>query len=393
VFCGRFCEIHLALGELCVACHQHSDCHMHIRLIRFVLRSKKRQNVAVPAKPKSGVYARSTHGIPDALEGSDREDQNGFDFLRSRMTSVDYQTVSDPCGSPTAAERLTVSLPPTWKHRRKCDCVHCIDTAAERIWLRSYIVEAASRLCQDNVSDSKTMLSTASKQHERLLSNISAQTLAFGLAVYDDEIRVKAMRLFSAVAIYQAHFYVIALNLCEAAFLGKDSKHFSSCYVQAKEALQSNYMPTDRSHVHLAELFYIGATPSLLWPSTAQLVPKSKLSSVDIICAGIGRVSITDIVTPPRPERKSQISGRVSSFVACDGSEQPAESQKSRRGRNTNSLLAAPVKSRPVIAKVSGRTRTSAKEMVQSDELCASSVTTSKCEKTQKTLGIFLQVL
>jgi len=301
--------------------------------------------------------------VPDRSEGSDG-DEEGTDFLRSCMTSLDYQTVSDTCGSPTTTKQLRVALPLTWKHRVSCGCMLCSDTAMERIWLRSHIVEATNRLHQDNVTDSRNMLSAATKQHERLVANISAQTSVFGSAIYDDNIRGKALQQFMPATVYQTDFDVIALTLCEAAFLGKDSEHFSSCYSQAEEALRGNYLPSERSHVYLAELFYIGATPSLLWPSTAQLVPKSKLSPIDILCAGIGRMSVTDVATPPNPRGKSQKAERVASFVACDKDEQSADSGKSRRGRNKNSVMAAPVKSRPVAAKVSGQSRNSVKETV-----------------------------
>jgi len=390
LFCARFCKVHLALAELCIACRQHNDCYVHVRLVAAVLDPKKHRRIDLPSKSKSDVATRSTRLTSDCSEASDGEEE-GTDFLRSCMTSVDYQTATDPCGSPATTERFTVSLPPTWKHRHNCNCVLCSDTAAERIWLRSHIIEASNRLHQDNVSDSKTMLSAAIKQHERLTANISAQTSLFSSAICDECVRGKAVQKFSAVAVYQTDFHVIALILCEAAFLGKDSKHFSSCYSQAEE-LQSNYLPSDRSHVYLAELFYIGATPSLLWPSTAQLVPESKLSSVDILCAGIGRVNITDVVTPPNP-RKQQKAERVSSFVACDNEEQPAESQKSRRGRNNNSVAAAPVKSRPVAAKVSGRSRSTAKEIAQDVGTSASSVIKKKHDKTchvQNPSGSFL---
>lgn len=360
VFCGRFCEVHLALAELCIVCHQYNDCYVHVRLVTAVLNPKKHRRVVLPAKPKSDIPASSTYRMPDCSDTSDGEEE-GTDFLRSCMTSLDYQTVSDPCGSPTTSERFTVTLPPTWKHRHNCGCLLCSDIATERIWLRSHIIEAANRLHQDNVSDSKTMLSAAIKQRDRLSANVSAQASLFGSAVCDDRARGKAHQLFAATAVYQTDFDVIALTLCEAAFLGKDLKHFSSCYSQAEEALWSNYLPSDRSHVYLAELFYIGATPRLLWPSTAQLVPKSKLSSIDILCAGIGRVSITEIATPPNPPGKSRKAERVTSFVACDNGEQTAESQKNR-GRNDSSVVAAPVKNRPIAAKVSGRSRKSAKE-------------------------------
>lgn len=369
LFCGRFCEVHLALAELCVACRQHTDCYVHVRLVAAILDPKKHRSIDLPTKPKSDVAARSARSVPDFSEGSEGEEE-GTDFLRSCMTSVNYQTVSDPCASPTSTERFKVNLPPTWKHRHKCSCVLCCDTAVERIWLRSHIIEASNRLHQDNVSDSNTMLSAAIKQRERLTANVSTQMSVFVSAVCDDHLREKVECQFSAIAVYQTDFQVISLILCEAAFLGKDSKHFSSCYSQAED-LQSNYLPSDRTHIHLAELFYIGATPSLLWPSTAQLVPKSKLSSVDILCAGIGRVNIAEVVTPPNPG-KPQRAERAPSFVACDDEKQLAESQKSRRGRNNNSVTAAPVKSRQVAAKVSGRSRSSAKEIGRDVESASS---------------------
>jgi len=389
LFGGRFCEVHLALAELCVVCRQHSDCYVHIRLVTAVLDPKKSQRIVLSAKPKSDVAASSARHVQDCSEGSDGEEE-GTDFLRSCMTSLDYQTVSDPCGSPTTTERFTVALPLTWKHRHSCNCVLCSDTAMERIWLRSHVVEATNRLHQDNVSDSKSMLSAALKQRERLSANVSVLASLFGSAAYDDSIRQKVQQLFASAAVYQTDFDMIALTLCEAAFLGKDSKHFSSCYSQAEEALHGNYLPSERSHVYLAELFYIGATPSLLWPSTAQLVPKSKLSSIDILCAGIGRVNITDVSTPPNPRGKSQKPERVSSFVACDKDEPSAESQKSRRGRSNNSVVAAPVKSRPVAAKVSGRSRNSAKGTVSDAGAAISLLSRNKQEKAdrmQKLLG------
>lgn len=372
-------------------CHQHSDCYVHVRLVTSVLDPRKNRRIVLAAKPKSDVAIRSTHRTLKSSEGSDGEEEE-TDFLRSCMTSIDYQTVSDPCGSPTATERFTVSLSPTWKHRHNCSCSLCSDTAMERIWLRSHIIEATNRLRQQNVSDSNTMLSTAIKQRERLLTNISTQTSLFGLAVYDDSVRGKALQLFGAIAVYQTEFDVIALTLCEAAFLGKDSKHFSSCYLQAEEALHSNYLPSDHSHIYLAELFYIGATPSLLWPSTAQLVPKSKLSSIDILCAGIGRVNITEVATPPNPTRKSQKADRAPSFVACDSEGQTAEPQKSSRSRNGNSVVAAPVKSRAVAAKVSGRSRNTAKEIVSDDEAAALLLIRNKRKKAcrvQKPSGTY----
>lgn len=267
----------------------------------------------------------------------------------------------------------------------------CSDTAVERIWLRSYIVEATSRLHQDNLSDSKTMLSTALKQRERLLTNISAQTSRFSLAVCDSNIRKKALQLFMGSMVYQTDFDVISLIACEAAFLGKDLKRFSSCYSQAEEALQSNYLPSNWSHVHLAELFYIGASPSLLWPSTTQLVPKSKLSAIDILCAGMGRVNVSEVVTPPNATKQSKKAERVPSFVACDSEVQPDKSQKSCDSRSSNLQLGAPIKSRPVAAKLSGRSRTSAKEIVQDAGTSASSVIRNKREKafrTQKSSGV-----
>ena len=381
----------MALAELCVACRQHNDCYIHVHLVASVLDPKKHRRIVLPTKLKSDVAVGSTYRMLDVSTGSDGDEEEETDFLRSCMTSLDYQTVSDPCGSPTTTERITISLPPTWKHRAECGCMLCSDAAMERIWLRSYVIEATNRLHQDNVSDSKTMLLTAIKQRERLLTNIAAQTSMFGSAVCDNYIREKAQQLFAASAVYQTDFDVIALNLCEAAFLGKDSKHFSSCYLQAEEALQGNYLPSDWSHVHLAELFYIGATPSLLWPSTAQLVPKSKLSSIDILCAGIGRVNVSEVVTPPNPARKSKKAERVASFVACDSEEQPDKLQKSRSSRNSDFQVGAPVKSRPVAAKVSGRSRNSAKEIVQDAGTSALSLTGNKSEKAshmQKSSGI-----
>lgn len=386
----------MALAELCVACHQHNDCYIHIRLVSSVLDPKKHRVIVLPTKPKSDVATGSTYHMPDLSTGSDGDEEEGADFLRSCMTSLDYQTVSDLCGSPTTTERFTISLPPTWKHRAKCDCKLCSDTAMERIRLRSYIIEASNRLHQDNISDSKTMLSTAFKQRERLVTNISAQTSMFGSAVCDNHVREKALQLFAASTVYQTDFDMIALNLCEAAFLGKDPKHFSSCYSQAEEALQSNYLPSDWCHIHLAELFYIGATPSLLWPSTAQLVPKSKLSSIEILCAGMGRVNVSEVVTPPNPTRKSKRAERVASFVACDSDAQPDKSQKSRR--NNNLVLDAPIKSRPVVAKVSGRSRNPAKETVQDVECDAGTSTSSlirnkyeKASRTQRSSGIIFR--
>lgn len=378
VFCGRFCEVHLALAELCVACHQHSDCYAHVRLVAAVLDPKKHKRSVLPTKLKSDVVTKSTHHMPDCSEESEGEEE-GTDFLRSCMTSVDYQTISEPCGSPTSTERFTVSLPPTWKHRHNCRCVLCSDTAMERIWLRGHIIEASNRLHQGSISDSKTLLSAAMKQRERLTGNVSAQMSVFGLAICDDSIGKKATQQFSATAVFQTDFHMIALMLCEAAFLGKDSKHFTSCYSQAEE-LQSNYFPSDRSHIYFAALFYIGAMPNLPWPSTAQLVPKSKLSSVDIVCAGMGRVNIAEVVTPPNP-RKPPRAERVPSFVACENEEQPAVSQKSRRGRSNNSVSGAPVKSRPVAAKMSARCRNLAAEILQDTETSASSLNKKKHEK------------
>jgi len=392
---GRFCEVHLALAELCVACHQHRDCYVHVRLVASVLDPKKHRRVVLPIKLKSDIAAGSTHHVPDFANGSDGDEEEGTDFLRSCVTSLDYQVVSDPCGSPTTTERFTVSLPPTWKHRAKCDCTLCLDTAMERIWLRSYVVEATNRLHQDNLSDSKTMLMTAIKQRDRLLSNISAQTSMFGSAVHDSHIREKALQLLVASAVYQTDFDVIALSLCEAAFLGKDSKHFSSCYSQAEEALQSNHLPSEWSHIHLAELFYIGSTPSLLWPSAAQLVPKSKLSSIDILCAGIGRMNVSEVVTPPNPARKSKKTERVASLVACDGDEKPDKSQKSRDSRSSNFQVGAPLKSRPVAAKVSGRSRNSTKETVQvADTSALIGKKSEKASHIQKSSGtIYMTVI
>jgi len=396
MFCGRLCEVHLALAELCVACRQHKDCYVHVRLVAAVLDPKKHKHIALPAKLKSDAVTRSKDHTPNSSEGSEGE-EDGTDFLRSCMTSVDYQTVSDPCGSPTTTEQLTVSLPPTWKHRHNCSCVLCSDMAMERIWLQSHIIEASNRLHQDSISDSKTLLSSAMKQRERLTANVSAQTSVFGLAICGDSIRKKARQQFSAAAVYQTDFHVIALMLCEAAFLGKDSKHFTSCYSQAEE-LQSNYFPSDRSHIYLAELFYMGATPSLLWPSTAELVPKSKLS-IYALCANMGRVNITEVVTPPNA-RKLPKAERVPSFVACENEEQQADSQKSHRGRKDISVAGAPVKSRPVAAKMSTRSRNLAREIVQDIEqdieAAASSLNKKKHEKAcrvQKPSGMssFLQ--
>ena len=367
----------MALAELCVACRQHSDCYAHICLVASVLDPKKQQRTVLPTKSTSGIASRFTSDLPDISGGSDEEE--GTDFLRSCMTSLDYQTVSDPCGSPTTTEQRTIRLPPTWKHRAKCDCMLCSDMAMERIWLRSHIIEATNRLHQDNISDCKTMLSAAVKQQKRLLTNITAQTSTFGLAVCDNHIRGKALQLFVASAVYQVDFDVIALNLCEAAFLGKDSKHFSRCYSQAEEALQSNYLPSEWSHIHFAELFYIGVTPSLLWPSTAQLVPKSKLSSIDVLCAGVGRVSISEVVTPPNPPRKSKKAERAASFIPCDREEQQDKSQKSSRN---NIQVGAPVKSRPVAAKMSTRCRNLANEIVQE----ASLLVGNECEKASHVL-------
>jgi len=386
MYCGRFCVVHLALAELCVACHQHGDCYAHIRLVGSVLDQKRRGRIVFAAKPKLDVATRSAHQTPKSSEGGDGDEEEETEFLHSCMTSLDYQTVTDPCGSPTTTEHTTVSLPPTWKHRHNCGCLLCSDTALERMWLRSYIIEAANRLLQDNVSESKTMLLTAMRQRERLLTNISTQISHMGLAVHDDGVRAKALKSLSAVAVYQTYFDVIALNLCEAAFLGKDLKHFSSRYSQAEKALKNNYLPSDWSHVHLAELFYIGATPSLLWPPTAQLVPKSKLSAVDILCAGIGRVTIADVVTPPKPTRKSQKAERVSSFIAGANDEQPSESQKSRRGRSNNSAVAAPVKSRPVAPKLSARSRNVIKEIVD-DALSSTDSQTENINHVQKSSG------
>lgn len=427
VFCGRFCEVHLALAELCIMSHQHGDCYVHVRLVKAVLDPNTHRRVGgvvLPDKLKSDVATSSTNHKTDCSDGSDG-DEESTDFLRSCLTSLDYQTVSDLCGSPTTTERSTILLPPTWKHPYNCDCVLCSDTAAERIWLRSHIIEASSRLHQDNISQSQTMLRSAIKQRERLSTNISMQTELFGSAIYDDCIRGKALQLFAAVAVFHTDFDVIALTLCEAAVLEKDSNHFSSCYSQAEEALGSNYLPSEWSHVYLAELFYIGATPRLLWPSTAQLVPKSKLSSVDILCAGIGRVNITEVATPqkaesvpvfvacdiekqavglrerrrgrsnampPKPAQTSEKAERVPSYVASfDSEKQPVASQKSRRGRTSSSVTAAPIKSRPVAGKVSGRSRNSSKEIVSDAGTAASLLIRNKHEKPchmQKPSGI-----
>jgi len=374
VFCVRLCEVHLALAELCIACRQHDDCYVHMRLISTVLDPKKRRHIFLPAKAKSDVATGST---ADLSEGSDGEGEE-MGFLRSCMTSVDYQTVSDPCGSPTTTEPFTVSVPPTWNHHHNCGCVLCVDPSLERIWLRGHIIEASNRLHQDNVSDSKTMLSAAVKQRERLVANTSAQRSVLSSAVCDDRVRRKAVQQFSAVAVYQTDFHLVALILCEAAFLGKKLKHFSTFYTQAEE-LQSNYLPSDRSHIYLAELFYIGASPSLLWPSRDQLVPKSKLSTVDILSAGMGRLNVADVATPPNPPSKPRKVERVPSFVACD--DQPAASQRSRRDRTGSSVVGAPVKSRPVAAKISGRSRNLAKENAHDVEKSASSLTRKKEQK------------
>jgi len=374
LYCCRFCEVHLALAELCVACRQHNDCYVHVRLVSSVLDPKKlgrRDFLSARAKSDAATSLVAKHS-----EGSDGEEE-GMDFLRSCLTSVDYQTVSDPCGSPTTTERLTVSMPPTWKHRHTCKCILCTDPSLERIWLRGHIIEASNRLHQDNVFDSKSLLSAAGKQQERLTTNVSAQRSDFSLAVVDKHVKRQAVKQFSAVAVYQTDFHLIALILCEAAFRGKDSKHFSSCYTQAEE-LQSNYLPSDRSHIYLAELFYIGATPSLLWPSTAQLLPKVKLSIVDILCAGIGRVNVSDVATPPQ-SNKSQRADRVPSFVACD--EDPLAAQKTCCGRTGASVVGAPVKSRPVAAKISGRAKNPPKENAPDVQVFASSLIGKKSQK------------
>ena len=318
---------------------------------------------------------------PEYSEGSDGEEE-GTDFLRSRMTSLNYQTVTDPFGSPTATKRLRILLPPTWKHRDKCGCTICSDMAVERIWLRSHIIEAANRLQQNNVSDGKTMLSMTIKQRERLSTNISAHVSAFGSAICDDHIRGKALQQFAPFAVHQSDFNVLAVILCEAAVLGKDSQQFSSCYSQAEEALQRNYLSFDRSHVYLAELFYIAATPNLLWPPTTQLVPKSKLSSVDILCAGIGRMNVSEVMTPPDATRKSQKPERVVPEVD-EMPQQPARDlPKGRRGRSNSSVTAAPVKCRQIALKVSGQSRALGKELVPDDETSTSLPTRNKHKKT-----------
>ena len=110
MFCGRFCEVHLALAELCVVCHEHSDCYVHVRLVASVLNPKKHGRIVLPTKVKSTTAVGSTHPMPDLDNGNVGDEEEGTDFLRSCMTSLDYQVVSDPYGSP---KRFTISLPPT----------------------------------------------------------------------------------------------------------------------------------------------------------------------------------------------------------------------------------------------------------------------------------------
>jgi len=333
------------LAQLSIISGRFNDCSAHLNIISYILDPRNgNQQTPVSSENKDDIS-----DSPSQLNPSLSDDSDGSDFIRSRMMTLDYRTVGDVSGSPTRTRHIAVKLPITWTHTVGCECDQCNDPVLENIWLSCYVIGALVRLRQGQTSEAEKMLSAACQQSNRVIAN----AISF-LKELNPKKRVRECEA-SAGSIFQAVFSEINVRLCELALTkAEDVGQFSSLYARALDFIKQNYVSLASSYLHLTELYYFSSMLSLTWPSAVNTLEDNKITAVDMLCAGIGRMKTADVLTPPLSKRV----GRKISIETKNDSEHLANESNVRSGRPGKkktivvAVAAAPVKKRPTASRL-----------------------------------------
>jgi hypothetical protein len=355
----RFSEVHMTLAQLSIMSGRFSDCTAHLNLINFILDPRNGRSVV----QASNQSENDTSSSPSELETSQADNSS---FIKSRITSLDYRAVTDPCCSPTGTKRVTVKSPKTWTHTVGCSCAFCSDPVLEYLWLSCYVVDALSRLRQGQIADAEKMLMAAHRQTERLVSNAGRYVKDLSLK------RQRHSSVVSAERIFQAVYSEIYVRLCELVLIkGKDKSQFSSWYAKALDCIQRNYTTTMVSYLHLTELYYLHSVRGLTWPSAVEkLTDEYQISTVDMLCAGIGRMKTTDNTTPPVKRVGRKCSIEVENLAGSKKDNSDTLSGRCSRKKSTNAV-AAPVKKRPVAGRLRAQQAASNVEVAELPRMSA----------------------
>jgi hypothetical protein len=364
----RFSEVHMTLAQLSIMSGKFSDCAAHLNLINFILDPRNGRSVVRASNPANS----DTSAAPSELESSRLDNSS---FIKSRITSLDYRTVTDPSSSPTGTRRVTVKSPKTWTHSAGCSCAFCSDPVLEYLWLSCYVVDALSRLRQGQIADAEKMLLAAYKQTARLVTNAVGYVKDLTL-----ERRGHSRVVSAAESVFQAVCGEIYVRLCELVLIkGGDISQFSGWYSKAVDFIRRSYTTTALSHLHLTELYYLYSVRGLTWPSAVEkLTGEYQVSTVDMLCAGIGRLETNDITTPPVKRVGRKCSIEVENDAGSKKDNADTLSGRCSRKKSTNAV-AAPVKKRPVTGRLRAQQAASNVEVTELPRMSAPAM--SDCQQ------------